>query len=197
MAAWQVSGDVLIACNCDWGCPCNFQARPSLGHCEGGWVWRIEKGHVDETRLDGLGVALFSKWPGAIHDGGGTAACYADDRASGAQRTALARLLRGELGGPWGIFIKTYDLADAEFRPFDLQIAGYATHARIDGVLDLEFQHVRNPVTQAELHPEAVLPEGLIVKRAALAASRVFRLRGRVEYDHSGQYAAFGRFDYM
>ena len=196
MAAWQTSGDVLVACNCDWGCPCNFQARPSRGHCEGGWVWRIEKGHALETSLDGLGIALFCKWPGAIHDGGGQAVCYIDDRANDDQRTALARLLRGELGGPWGIFIKTYALAEPVYRRFDLQIAGHATRAHIDGILELELQHIRNPVTQAELHPEAVLPEGLIVKRAGLAMSRVFRLRGRVEFDHSGQYAAFGRFDY-
>ena len=55
MAGWGLNGNVLIACNCDWGCPCNFNARPSHGHCEGGWIWVIEKGHVDDVRLDGLG----------------------------------------------------------------------------------------------------------------------------------------------
>jgi len=34
------------------------------------------------------------------------------------------------------------------------------------------------------------------VKRGGLAASKVFRVQGGVQYDHSGQYAAFGRFDY-
>lgn len=54
-----------------------------------------------------------------------------------------------------------------------------------------------NPVTGAELHPEMVLPEGLVVKRASLAASRRFEVsHDDVAYDHSGQYTAFGRFDY-
>ena len=51
-------------------------------------------------------------------------------------------------------------------------------------------------VTQAEVHPEVVLPEGLVMKRGSMAASKVFRVKGGVEYDHSGQYAAFGAFAY-
>src|SRR5437870_13299671 len=82
MAAWQLNGNVLIACNCDWGCPCNFNARPSRGKCEGGWIWAIGKGHVGDVRLDGLGAALFADWPGAIHEGGGRAVCYMDARAN-------------------------------------------------------------------------------------------------------------------
>ena len=60
----------------------------------------------------------------------------------------------------------------------------------------LELQKIRNPVTQAEVHPEVVLPEGLVVKRGSMAASKVFRLDGDAPYDYSGQYAAFGRFEY-
>ena len=86
MAAWQLNGNVLIACNCDWGCPCNFNARPSRGHCEGGWIWVIEQGHVNDVRLDGLGLAVFADWPGAIHEGAGAPPVYMDDRADGAQR---------------------------------------------------------------------------------------------------------------
>jgi hypothetical protein len=41
-----------------------------------------------------------------------------------------------------------------------------------------------------------VLPEGLVLKRAALAASKVFRVGDGLDFDHSGQYAAFGRFAY-
>ena len=76
--AWSVAGNVLIACNCDFGCPCNFNALPTHGACEGGWIWIIEKGHVDDVRLDGIGVGLFAKWPGAIHDGGGRAVDVVD-----------------------------------------------------------------------------------------------------------------------
>jgi hypothetical protein len=196
MPAMQLSGDVLIACNCDFGCPCNFNARPSKGHCQGGWIWMIDTGRVDDVRIDGIGAALFAKWPGAIHEGGGRATCYIDARADEAQRTALTRVLGGELGGPWGLFAKTYDLASPVFAPFDVDLAQHASRASIGDVVELELQTIRNPMTQAEVHPEVVLPEGLVTKRGGMAASSVFRVKDGPGFDHSGQYAAFGRFEY-
>ena len=196
MSTWRVNGDVLIACNCDWGCPCNFNARPSKGFCEGGWIWLIEKGHVDDVALDGMGVAVFAHWPGAIHEGSGRAACYLDARADAPQRAALSRVLRGELGGPWGLFIKTYELTPPEPARFDVSLAEYTSRATIGDTVELELQKIRNPVSKAEVHPEIVLPEGLVIKRGGMAASAVFRVTGEPGYDHSGQYAAFGRFEY-
>ncbi len=32
---WRIRGSIIGSCNCDWGCPCNFDARPSQGRCEG------------------------------------------------------------------------------------------------------------------------------------------------------------------
>ena len=194
--AFKANGDVLIACNCDWGCPCNFNARPSKGFCQGGWIWTIDTGEVDGVDVGGRGVAVFAKWPAAIHEGGGQAACYVDERADDAQRAALTRMLRGEVGGPWGLFIKTYTLAAPAFAPFDVHVAQHASRATIGDVVQLELQKIRNPVTKAEVHPEVVLPEGLVVKRGGMAASTVFRVKDVVGFEHSGQYAAFGRFEY-
>jgi hypothetical protein len=193
---WRLDGHVLIACNCDYGCPCNFNAPPSRGKCEGGWIWAFERGHVGGIGVDGLAVALYSDWPGAIHEGGGRAVSYMDERADDAQREALTRLVRGELGGPWGIFIKTYELAGPSPARFELELAGHDTRARIGDAVELELTTIRNPVTHAEVHPEVVLPEGLITKHGYMGASRVFRVRDGIGYDHSGQYAAFGRFHY-
>ena len=194
---WSLSGTVLIACNCDWGCPCNFQARPSRGFCEGGWYWAIDEGRIDGVRLDGLGVSLFAKWPGAIHEGGGRAVCLYDSRADEQQRAALARLLNGELGGPWMIFRNTYTLAGPLAATHTIDGRDYGMKVRVGDVVHIELKHMTNPVTGIDLHPEMVLPEGLVVKRAALAASRKFSVsHDDIVYDHSGQYTAFGRFDY-
>ena len=196
MSEWRISGDVLIACNCDYGCPCNFNALPSRGFCEGGWIWKIADGHVAGVGLGGLGVAVFAKWPGAIHEGGGRAASFIDSRADAPQRDALTRLVRGEVGGPWGIFSKTYNLSAPVSVPFDIDVSRHASRARLGDVVELELRTIRNAVTQAEVHPEIVLPEGLVLKHAGAAASAVFRVGSELAYDHSGQYAAFGRFEY-
>jgi hypothetical protein len=196
MASMRITGEVLIACNCDWGCPCNFNAAPSKGFCEGGWIWLIEQGQVNGIDLAGTGAAVFAKWPGAIHEGGGRATCYIDARADDAQASALTTLLRGEAGGPWGLFIRTYDLAAPVFAPFSVSLSQYDSRATIGDLVSLDLQKMRNPVTKAETHPEMLLPEGLVVKRASLAASASFRVSDALAFDHSGQYAAFGRFDY-
>ena len=193
---WRVDGNVLIACNCDYGCPCNFNAMPTRGDCEGGWIWAIEKGTLDGVAVDGLAVALYADWPGAIHQGGGRAISWLDERADEQQQQALTRLVRGEFGGPWGLFIKTYELDGPQPARFELDLAGYETKARIGDAVELEFEKIRNPVTQAEVHPEMVLPEGLVTRHGKLAASKVFRVSAGVGYDHSGHYAAFGPFQY-
>jgi len=39
-------------------------------------------------------------------------------------------------------------------------------------------------------------PKGFISKNIQLAASKLFRVQDGVRYDHSGQYAAVGPFEY-
>lgn len=194
--SWQLSGKVLIACNCDWGCPCNVNAPPTYGDCEGGWIWSIEKGNIDGLKVNARAVALFADWPSAIHEGGGQATAYIDDGAEDGQVEALTRVLRGEVGGPWSIFINTYELEGPHSAHFELNMADHASTASIEGVAELELEPIRNPVSGAETHPEMVLPEGMLLKRAGLAASKVFRVHDGVAYDHSGKYAAFGAFNY-
>lgn len=194
--SWHLSGEVLIACNCDYGCPCNFNARPTSGDCEGGWIWSIADGEVAGTDLAGRSVAVFADWPGAIHEGGGRATAYIDEGADDAQAEALNKVLQGEVGGPWAIFINTYELDGPNRAPFTLDLSEHRSRAKVGNVAELEMEPIRNPVSGAEAHPEMVLPEGIVVKRGGLAASKIFRVHDGVEYDHSGQYAAFGPFDY-
>ena len=101
--SWNLHGKVLISCNCDWGCPCNFNALPTKGKCEGGWTWHVEKGSFGDIKLDGLNFSVYVNWPGAIHEGNGEALVLIDERAEAAQRAAIERLLGGKTGGPWEV----------------------------------------------------------------------------------------------
>jgi hypothetical protein len=191
---WELSGALLIACNCDYGCPCNVNGRPSTGKCEGGWTWQVESGHYGETDLGGLAFSIFADWPGAIHEGGGRAVGYCDERADEEQREALGTLARGEAGGPWAIFIATYELDGLHPAPYHVQVADGHSSYRIGEVAELEVEPIRNPTTGAEIHPRLMLPEGLLTSDVGLFASRKFRVQDGVAYDHSGRYAAVARF---
>jgi hypothetical protein len=195
---WQMKGRVLIACNCDWGCPCNVNARPSKGNCEGGWTWEVEGGVFGETKLDGLYLSLFGDWPAAIHEGNGVATALIDERADRAQREALTTLVEGKAGGPWGIFRKTFTTFHGPTSVrYEANFAGDLPSVKAGDALECTTQFIRNPVTNETGHPRIVLPEGLILKDAALLASKRFVVREGVKYDHSGQYAAFGFFSYF
>ena len=54
MVDWYVEGVAFGNCNCDYGCPCQFERRPTHGHCRGFEVVRIDKGHFADVPLDGL-----------------------------------------------------------------------------------------------------------------------------------------------
>src|SRR5207253_921069 len=111
-----MKGTLVIACNCDFGCPCNFNGRPTTGKCEGGWTWHIERGSYGDVPLDGLSLSVLCDWPGAIHEGSGRAAIFLDERADERQQAALSGLARGEAGGPWGIFANTFSSVDGPHR---------------------------------------------------------------------------------
>src|SRR5688572_19377255 len=57
--SWTLTGVVLVACNCDYGCPCNFNALPTHGKCEGGWTWHVQHGSFDGVSLDGLNFSVY------------------------------------------------------------------------------------------------------------------------------------------
>src|SRR6185369_598332 len=111
-----------------------------------------------------------------------------DGAGDEAQQAALAQLVRGELGGPWRVFSGTYSLAGPQSAAYEVELADYRTRVNVGAAVQLEFEPMRNPVTGAEAHPEIVLPEGLVLKRGSLAASRLFRVNEGVNYDHSGKY---------
>ena len=64
---WRISGDEVGSCNCAWGCPCQFNALPTHGRCEGLAGIHIREGYFGSTRLDGVRFAQPLWWPGAIH----------------------------------------------------------------------------------------------------------------------------------
>jgi len=195
--SWKLSGQVLVACNCDWGCPCNFNARPTQGKCEGGWSWHVERGAFGDVTLDNLNFSVFANWPGAIHEGNGEALILIDERATPAQRAALETLVGGTVGGPWGVLGWTWPKVHGPFAvPYDLTFDG--VHSRLACGQDIEVTGapIRNPVTGAESHPSIVLPQGIVFKRGDLGMTARFRVARGVNYDHTGKYLAVAPFEY-
>ncbi len=197
MADMQLAGTVLISCNCDYGCPCNFNALPTTGDCEGHWTWCVDSGRIDDVAMDGLNFSLCVDWPGAIHEGDGEALVLVDERADDAQRAAVSRLIAGELGGPWGVLAWTWPTLHGPIPvPYELDIAGVRSRVKAGDKLELEMEPIKNAVTGAEITPGAVLPQGLIFKQGDFASSKTFRVNDGVAFEHPGKYTAVAPFEY-
>ncbi|MDA1229045.1 MAG: DUF1326 domain-containing protein [Chloroflexi bacterium] len=97
---WVIEADYLQACNCDYGCPCEFEAPPTQGHCEGIGAWRINKGSYGDVSLDGLGLGFSLRSKAAMHEGNLTVAAFVDEKANEKQRDALLQIVSGAAGGP-------------------------------------------------------------------------------------------------
>jgi hypothetical protein len=195
--SWKLTGKVLVACNCDWGCPCNFNAPPTTGKCEGGWTWHVEKGSAGDVPLDGLSFSVYVNWPGAIHEGNGEGILLIDDRADAAQRAAIEVLLGGKVGGPWGVLGWTWPKIHGPYATtYDLVFDGVRSHMKCGGYVEIECEPIKNPATGAEAYPGVLLPQGIIFKHGDLGATTRFRVSSDIQYDHSGKYMAVGAFEY-
>ena len=174
MKKWFFDADYLQACNCDYGCPCEFSAPPTPGFCHGVGVWKIEHGKYGDLSLDRTGLAFAAKWPGAIHEGNGTVCLFVDEKASPAQRDALLEIGSGKAGGlPFEILATTFStLLEPEFVSFDVKINGLQSTARLGDDFRIALEPIKNPVTGDAEQVTVNHGTGFIFKTAECASAR-------------------------
>lgn len=146
---WSFEAEYLQACNCDYGCPCEFSAPPTKGFCEGMGAWRISRGQYGDVKLDGLGLAFAAHWPKAIHEGNGTACLFFDERANAPQRDALLQIASGQAGGmPFEIIVTTFSkILEPRYVPIQFQFNGRNSSVKLGDAMSVATEPIKNPVT--------------------------------------------------
>lgn len=171
--SWRIVGEEAAACNCAWGCPCQFNALPTHGRCEALVAVRIQKGRYGQTTLDGLTFAGAWWFPGAVHEGKGIARLAIEDRATPEQRSALANIATGRDGGmPWEIFAAvTETFLEPLFAPIQFETNRETRIARLTapGLGEFRSEPIRNPMTGEEHRALIRLPNGFEYKEAEMA----------------------------
>jgi hypothetical protein len=175
---WEFDADFLQACNCDYGCPCEFSAPPTLGYCEGMGAWRITRGHCGDVSLDGLSVGFAAHWPKAIHLGGGTCAIFIDVRADTRQRASLINIASGQLGGlPFEILATTFSrILEPQFVPIDFQWNGAQSSVAIGDRVHAALEPIKNPVTGDAESVRVEHSTGFIFKIAEALSAKEMRV---------------------
>lgn len=177
---WSIKGLEISSCNCDWGCPSQFNSKPTHGHCRAAVAMRINEGHFSDVRLYGLLWAGTFAWPGAIHEGGGEQQIVIDPRADNQQRDALFTILKGEeteLGATIfnvlsAVIEKVHDPVFSRIE-FEADMEARTGHFSVEGVVDAKASPITNPVTGQPHRARVVLPHGFVYTEAEYASSWV------------------------
>lgn len=191
---WMIKGPKIASCNCDYGCPCEFNGRPTHQVCEGLEAQEIEEGHFGDIRLDGLRFAACYRWPGPVHEGGGIVQGFIDVRATEQQREALLKILSGEEQEPTTVFNIYGSTIEKEHDPVFTPIEFHADMKKgvawftVPGILEMRCEPIRNPVTGEE-HPAQIrLPRGFEFREAEMA-SGTFKGTGEIQFENKNCYA--------
>ena len=187
-ANWRLEGEWLKNCNCAYGCPCDFNAKPTQGYCKGFPGMRITNGFFEGTRLDGLSFFAVVSFPGALHEGNGQLQPIIDERASPEQREALFKIMSGQNSAEGTLFhicsLIVTKMHEPIFAPITLQFDMAAQTARlvIPGVLETDVEPIKNPVTGAPRHIQTLMPDGF-EHRVGEVASADIRSRGAIPFE--------------
>lgn len=168
MIDWYVEGPSFGNCNCDWSCPCQFEALPTQGDCTGFEAFRVDKGHFGDVPLNGLKAAVFYAWPGPIFEGKGELQLVIDEKADQNQRDALIAICCGEhtneAATHWWVFHAMSDTVhETLFKPiqFDVDIETRKAHVVIPDVLQSIGSPIRSPATGDEHRVRIDMPNGI------------------------------------
>lgn len=194
---WYIEGLEFGNCNCDYGCPCQFEALPTHGDCRGFEVVRIDRGHFGEVKLDGLNVAVLYAWPGPIFEGNGAMQAIVDERADAGQRQALTKVLHGEetdaAATHWWVYrAMSSTLHETLFKPIDFEVDLEARTARvaIPGVLESTGRPIRAPHGGDEHRVRIDIPNGIEFELAEIGSAST-KATGAMELDLRDCYGQF------
>lgn len=140
MASWQISGQYMETCNCEFLCPCitsNLAARPTEGDCKAALALRIDKGTKDGLALDGLSFIVMLHSPGPMVEGNMTVGLIIDERATDPQVEAITAIATGSAGGPMAALAPLVGkIAGVERRPIRFDSDGLQRSVRAGDLVD-------------------------------------------------------------
>lgn len=174
---WMIRGPKITGCNCDYGCPCEFNGKPTHGQCEGMEAMHIEEGYFGDVRLDGVIFAARFRWPGAVHEGGGIAQAFVHKNTSDAQVDALFKILSGEEQEPTTLFNIYGATMESELDPvftdidFECDFENATGAFCVHDIIDFKLSPIKNPVTGKDHRAQIRLSTAFEFQAAEMASA--------------------------
>ena len=199
MTDWSIEATTFGSCNCDYGCPCQFELLPTHGHCQGFEVGLIEKGHFGDISLDGLRYGVIYAWPGPVFEGNGAMQAVIDDRADESQRKALETVLHGgeteEAKTHWWVFhAMSSTVHPTAIKPIeaDIDIESRRARVSIPGIMESTGRPIISPATGEEHRVRIDIPNGIEFEIAEIGSAST-RASGSIQLNLNDTYGQFNK----
>ncbi len=177
MTQWMLRGPEIVTCNCDYGCPCQFNAPPKDNHCTAIGAMHITEGYYGNISLTDLRWATLAAWPGPIHLGNGAIQRIVDIRADEGQRLALLNIMTGKDSEPGTTFFDVFASMIETVHPplflpieFEADMESCEGHFRVPGVVEARTCVIKNPITGSPHHAKITLRHGFEFTEAECAS---------------------------
>ncbi len=193
---WEIHGMEFGNCNCDYSCPCQFEALPTHGNCRGIQFFRIDEGHFGEVALGGLKIGGVYAFPGPIHEGKGRCQIFIDSEANSAQREALLKISRGEEAEPFSNVFSVYAaMCDEIYDPifteieFEMDMERRTAKCVAHGLCEASGEPIIG-VAGNQHRAQICLPEGIEFRVAEVGRGRC-QVQGKLAMELSDGYGQF------
>jgi len=160
----------------------------------------IVEGHFGKVKLDGLTWAVTYSWPGALHEGNGTAQPFIDRKATEEQRSALLQILSGQAGNPWfeilASIISTFH--EPQFVPIKFAFDKHKRKARvvISGALETASTPLTVPATGEEQRVTVKMPGGMEYKEMEVAQAAVLKGTGAIKFNYQSTHSSLAEVEH-
>jgi hypothetical protein len=199
---WRLAGEEVSSCNCDWACPCQFEADPTHGNCQTLIAYEIGEGRFGETNLDGVRFAELMSFPGPVYEGDGTLQLIIDEAATPEQRDAIEALVSGEHGGTYfevfaSVSPHRHETAVASIM-IDADRERRVASVRVGELAECRIEPIKSPVSGEDHRVRIDMPDGFEFKQAEIANAVLTRVSGTgpLSFTLENTFGQLNRFDW-
>jgi hypothetical protein len=199
---WRIVGEEVSSCNCDWACPCQFEADPTHGNCQTLVAYEIREGHFGDTGLDGLRFAELISFPGPVYGGDGTMQLVIDEAATPEQREAIEALVSGEHGGSYFEVFASMSPHRQETVVAPVEIDSdrerRVAAVRLGELAECTIEPIKSPVSGDDHRVRIDMPDGFEFKQAEIANAVHTRVSGAapLAFTLENTYGQLNTFDW-
>jgi len=174
---WHIKGKQFGNCNCNYGCPCQFNAPPTDNYCHGIGAFLIEEGFFGEIDLAGVKAVSMMKFPGPIHDGNGEMQIILDSNSTLSQQNGMQSIIYGKETEPMATAFSMYfSMMKKIHEPLiknielDINIETRVCNLKAENIITTKTEPIKNPITGDPHRARIVLPKGMEFKEAEMGS---------------------------